>query len=357
MNIKKEISTSASCEGNTSQLKKIVFLYTDLQKNIFNSIHTDEKSEFIYIYPIKRHELAELNYISIQSSDQNLDIKKSRSLIKEIKKIIKLEVGKSEFELWLASCDNPIGQVLINHKQCKKVALIEDGIGSYVRHPFMELGKGYRNILRKVKYIALLFPHYRSYYGIGSQNADEYWALHQSAFPRASKRPNIISTDNLKKAFSKKNSDTKISNKTALYLDQPLTRNKIVEEEDLEALIKIHIEELEKDYAIEVYLIKPHPVSTPEETLKTIESFKKYTKAKVLTLEDKSSVESISLSPDFNPITVFSFISSALYTIKSLRPDLNISSITTENAVNKNPILSEYISAMNSIGIKTKTYR
>lgn len=357
MNIKKELNTSDSCEDTPSQLKKVAFLYTNLQKNIFNAIVADDINGFIHLYPLKRDELAEKKYIPIQSSDQHLDIKKSRALIKEINNLIDKEIGKSNFELWLASCDNPIGQALINHKQCKKITLIEDGIGSYVRHPFMELGKGYRNIFRKVKYIAFLFPHYRSYYGIGSQNADEYWALHQSAFPRASKRPNIISTENLKKAFSKKNSDTKVSNKTALYLDQPLIRNKIVEEDDLEDLIKIHIEELEKEYTIEVYLIKPHPVSTPEETLKTIDSFKKYTKAKVLTLEDKSSVESISLSPDFNPITVFSFISSALYTIKSLRSDLNISSITTENAVNKNPILSEYISAMNSIGIKTKTYR
>lgn len=357
MNIKKELSTSDSCEGKPSQLKKIAFLYTDLQKNIFNAIVAEDKNEFIHLYPIKREELAEKKFIPIQSSDQQLDIKKSRILIKEIKNLIDKAIGKSEFELWLASCDNPIGQVLINHKQCKKITLIEDGIGSYVKHPFMECGKGYRNILRKAKYIALLFPHYRSYYGIGSQRADEYWALHDSAFPRASKKPHIISSESLKKAFSKKTSATVVSSKTVLYLDQPLTRNNIVEDKDLEALIKIHIEELERRHTPELYLIKAHPVSTPEETLKTIENFKKHTKANVLPLEDKNSIESISLSPDFNPIAIFSFISSALYTIKSLRPDLNISSITTENAVNKNPILSEYISAMNSIGIKTKTYR
>lgn len=338
-------------------LRKIAFIYTELQKNIFNAINENKIDEFILLHPSNRQELAESRYTAIISSDQNLNFKKSKSLKKEIKDIINDRIGNNHFELWLASCDNPIGQLLINHPNCKKTILIEDGIGSYVKHTFMDIGKGWRSVARKIKYIIMLLPHYRSYYGIGSHKADEYWALHETAFPRANRKPNLVNTENLKLAFSYNKNDSHINNKTVLYLDQPLIRNNIIDSYELNELIRKHITHLESKGKPEIYLIKAHPVSTIQETLSTAEMFSKNTRAQVIIMKEKVSIESAALSPNFNPLEIFSFISSALYTIKALRPDLNVSSITTKNAIEKNSVMGEYISAMNKIGIHTKTYR
>ena len=275
----------ASKNEKQSSIKKITFLYTDLQKNIFNSINKDSTDEFIFLYPSKRDELAEKKYIPIKSSDQNLNLKKSRALIKEVKEIIEKEVGDSFFELWLASCDNPIGQILINHPKCKKTILIEDGIGSYVKHPFMDIGKGWRSVARKIKYFLLLFPHYKSYYGIGSHRADEYWAIHKTAFPRSKNPSRKIEVENLRRSISSIKTETHTNQKTVIYLDQPLIRNKIIDKEELNQLIKKHIEHLKSQYNPEVYLIKPHPVSTLQETFETIEMFSKNTSAKVFAIE------------------------------------------------------------------------
>lgn|GEM_PF-1600476 len=338
-------------------IKKVAFLYTDLQKKIFISINQDNLKDFVVLYPASRKEIAEKDFISVNSTDQKLNYKKSKALITEIHNILSNKLGGCSYELWLASCDNPTGQVLINHPGRKKIVLFEDGIGSYVKHPFLDIGKGWRNVARKMKYILLLFPHYRSYYGIGSQKADEYWSLHKGAFPHSKRDTKQINTDDLRDSFAMSKSEFVSPEKSIIYLDQPLTRNKIISHSELERLIKIHIDKLNYKYNPDIYFIKPHPVSTPAETAETIKIFTQYTDAKIMTIQEKNSIESITLSPNFKALEIFSFISSALYTIKAINPHLTVSSISTLKALKENPLLVDYINAMNTIGIKTHTYK
>lgn len=338
-------------------MKTVAFIYTELQKFIFKTI-TERKIESIpVIYPSHRKEIPDSDgdYIPIITSDQNLTIHKSRALAKETTSVVERVTSGKPFELWLASCDTPIGQILINHKNCKRTVLLEDGIGSYIKHAPLDIDKGIRNFSRKIKYFTYLFPNYRSIYGIGSHAADEYWALHESAFPRAGVKSLIIPIDRFKEKIPTSNVLIEANKRSVVYLDQPLTRLNL-SAGSIASTIKGHINKLESEHTIKNYFLKKHPVSTPKELDSLVRIFKNATDATIEIIDSSASAESMSMSTAFNPIEVFSFLSSALYTIKSLRPDINVKGVVNGEIIKTAPYIKKYIESLSKIGISVIVY-
>ncbi|WP_374415122.1 hypothetical protein [Ectopseudomonas oleovorans] len=336
----------------------IAFIYTQLQRDIILSLNIED---IIIVAPKHREHLFHKNIkpILIETSDQNLTLKRSRALIRETNSKINSLTKNKQFTIWLASCDNPIGQIILNNKNCSKKILIEDGIGSYVKHAPLDANKGIRAFARKVKYLLFLFPHYRSIYGIGSLKADHYFAINPHAFPR-SKNSNKTEVSKKYVDFLKKSlHNTKrpeIQQSQALYLDQPILRQGL-SKHSLTNTLKSFLYEIEKNPNIKEYIIKPHPTSTQGEINETLRIFQTLTDKKVGILNEDCSIEEIAISDHFNPQIVFSFLSSGLYTIKTINPEINIKSLMHSEILKERPYITKYCDALKKIGVEVITFR
>lgn len=333
-----------------NNLVKLSLVYTSLQKKILMAISGDQYANFLVFYPLDRIDLGGGNETAICTSDNRLSIKRARCLIGEIRHLIESKIKNRTFEVWLASCDSPIGQVLINHPNCRRVVLFEDGIGSYVTHSFLDVSLGWRSFLRKMKYIIYLFPHYRAIYGIGSHKADEYWAIHESAFPRATIESNLVNAAALKKLFLLDKIEIDVQKNDVIFLEQALTRH--IAKKDYEDLICGYLTVLERAKSPARYFIKPHPTSTDQEIRETVDLFYKSTSKEILLIEKTLPVESVVLGLSVNPIEVFSVASSALYTLNILNPDLKVVSISSEKLLQNKPYFSDYIQALCRLGVE-----
>lgn len=338
---------------NNSRFFAIAFVYTFFQKAIVKAIEMKLKKEFFFIYPSHRSYLKdETSSVVLSESDLNISPKKSFALRKTITSIVTDLTKGEDFEVWLASCDNPVGQLLVNHKNCARKVLFEDGIGSYVKNLPFDCDKGVRSILRKAKYFMYFFPEYRSVYGLGSLSADEYWAIHPSAFPRSNMKPKIINATDLGCQFDRLDKLPEIKNSDLVYIDQPLERIGVSKH-----LIKKSLESyIESKEEFGLIWIKKHPVTNDLEMNEIVELFSSITDHGIQIIDENVPIESLCVDRRFKPFQVFSFLSTALYTIKALRSDISLISIKSPEIVKRHPRLSLYYEALRSIGVEVRVH-
>jgi len=338
---------------NDSRSLVIAFVYTFFQKAIIKAVAKKMQKEVFFIYPSHRSYLkTESTSIVLSESDLNISPKKAFALRKNITSLIRELTKGTDFEVWLASCDNPIGQLLVNHKKCARKVLFEDGIGSYVKNLPFDCDKGVRSILRKIKYFIYFFPEYRSVYGLGSLSAHEYWAIFSSAFPRSKKKPNIINAKDIGCQFDILDKLPEIKNLDLVYIDQPLERIGVPKH-----LIKKSLGSYigsKKEFGI--IWIKKHPVTNDIEINEIVELFSSLTDHEIRIIDQNIPIESLCVDERFKPFQVFSFLSTALYTIKALRNDVSLISIKGPEIVRKHPRLNLYYKALRSIGVEVRIH-
>lgn len=153
------------------------------------------------------------------SKDRKTTFKDARALIAEIKKMVN-GFPKNQFRFWLASDDHPVAQIIFCSLDVQKIMLIEDGLGSYIKHSFMGWDRGARSMLGKFKNWLFYAPYYKSFRACGSVRADEYFAYSEKAFPSAKRRVSLITR-------SRNKNDCQIrfaeGTKVLLVLGQPLS--------------------------------------------------------------------------------------------------------------------------------------
>lgn len=105
---------------------------------------------------------------------------------KEIKRLGNLAVDflgvkGVKIELWAPNKTYHIVNYILFYSKVSRVIAFEDGLGAYLDSGFLEYRSGLKVATKKLIALILLFPIYRSFGGVSSFSAGEYWALSQRA--------------------------------------------------------------------------------------------------------------------------------------------------------------------------------
>ncbi len=175
----------------------LCFVYTKYQYDVFQSVKKSHNvdGDVYFIAPDKLRRIfindSESAFFFL-SEDRGVSFRQARELINEIK-FLSRNFRSEPVMLWLASDDHPVGQVLLRNLDIDAVMLLEDGIGSYIKHKPFSLDRGLRGFLGRIKNFIFYFPHYRALYGCGGNvRAERCFAYSEYAFPLQRNRPQVI---------------------------------------------------------------------------------------------------------------------------------------------------------------------
>lgn len=179
-------------------MRRLCYLYTDFQRVVFRAALAQSglsETEFRFITHGYCNDQRLESPVRIKTRFRGLQYDRARAQIREVNHAVSEQSDEEEFELWLASDNSGIGQILIHHPRCRRVILFEDGLANYGVHYPMLSRKNLQIELFRLRNLMLLFPHYRLPKRAGEYpRADHCYALTTHSFPYA-ERERVIRID------------------------------------------------------------------------------------------------------------------------------------------------------------------
>lgn len=338
--------------------KRICFIYTPFQRVIFLAIIKQlgiSVDEFGFVVLDERLSPSLANTHLVAARDRKFSLGGARQLIKNILSLTEKICGPANYELWLASDDNPIGQILINDRRCKRLVLFEDGLGSYIPHSMFDRRKTWISTLARLRNIVYLFPRYRSLRSVGSsRRADQRFALSPSAFPGYSdvitiERNSLIAAIS---GFARTSpQEVLIEDQDIILLEQPIIEDKLLPPAVYrEALVKF-VQQVLVRHPGRRLIFKPHPRS---DLLVYRENLKFVSRCVGCAISEIPSLDPLEVSLAAKPesqVVIAAPLSTALYVSRIIAPDTTAYCMQHSGIEKKVPVISDYIKVLKSFGV------
>lgn len=285
------------------EVKNVVVVLTKYQLDMFLKAkkHAD-LNEIFFIVP--KSLSSHLNKIEGVNESYIYDFPKryisfyrARALIKEAKEIIRVCNLSNNDKFWIANDCNPLVQIINSIVKFKRVYLIEDGIGSYVKHKFMGYDKGTISFLKTLKLLLYFFPYYKSFYNVGGGVKAVYgYSYNSGAYPMQKNIKKVV----LAKELERLSIDSLAADNSVVFIGQPLVGMRFLKRLEYLSYIKYVMNGIGDGYD---FIYRPHPAELDTTYLE--EQGVKVVRSK------GESVEDYIFSSGKN-ISVYSFVSTSL---------------------------------------------
>ena len=343
-----------------SNHKNIAFVYTEYQQNILFAICSQEKIQLDVIFVrnniAMHHDIHNFAKKVILFEDIPYSWRSIKKYYQEYTLKILPEIDLNEhFVVFSWSIEHPSVRLLLNKLSQKKIYMLEDGTGSYLKRGMFQLGMKHflatAFISFLVDIISVKIKPYSKKNFIG-------WSLYDNCFPDFNIKKSLIEHQYFQKSMMgliENNEIIDLEKGSIVFIQQPYVEMTILNEEEY---IKIHTEAVMKmkkympDNSMKI-MWKLHPRTNIEDENKRVEKIEMYTDIKLKVMKERQNMEHVAYVNRENEIQYFSLGSSSLYVILALVPEsTSVSLIENETLKQKLPIQRQVNTFYKSIGIK-----
>mgnify|MGYP001252650577 FL=1 len=319
--------------------KVLAVIISQYQLELFLQANANCKLDQVY-YITSRFLVDRIKVFAASSSILIFDDKpskisfiKARREINGIKRFIK-DKGISEDDLlWIANDEHQIDQCVYNLVGFKHVNMLEDGLGSYIKHKLFKYDNGFIFIAKKVKQIVNYFPYYRAFYGCGCNiKASQIYSYQAAAFPMQNTPVRYI----FEKKYEAPKCDVLAPAGSVIFIGQPLIQGGYLTETEYIRYIKYVRDILEPGGNI---IYRAHPL---EKKLNYLEGL-----GVTIMKSDFVPVESY-IYYSGSGLSVYSFLSTSLLHIKKFK---NVDKLISLKPSNKKK-LEPYYSFLHDFGVE-----
>ena len=309
-------------------MQRICYLYTDFQRIVFRAALLEAglgEAEFRFITHGYCNDKRLDSPSRIMGGFKKLEWSRARELIAEVNDAIEKCADGQSFELWLASDNSGIGQILIHHPLCKRVVLFEDGLANYGVHYPLLSKKNVQIELFRLRNLALLWPHYRMPKRAGeSSHAVSRYALTQYSFPGS--QPNQVTRirnecflDAVAREVEAAGNVDKwdLRDGDLLFIDAFKDRARA---DARRPMISGFLKDIIRERQCERVLVRPHPGAQGDFVSETIEALSSALPVRVQTAPCEGLVEEAFWLARHRKMDVAGLLSTALLTARLIMP-------------------------------------
>lgn len=309
-------------------MKKIAFVYTEYQQNILFAICLQEKIQLDVVFVRKNismhHDIYNFSKKVILIEDIPFSWRLIGKYYKEYKNIILPEINPNESHLIISwSIENPLVRLVLNALKKKKIYLLEDGAGSYVKRGFFQLGIKHSLVTIFIDSLIDIMS-----FKVKPYNRKSFvgWSLYGNCFPDFNIEKNIIDHKYFQQAIIgsiENNEIIDLEKGSIVFIQQPYVEMAILNEEEY---IKIHTEAVMqmKKYVLDnsmKIIWKLHPRTIIDDENRRIEEIEIQTGVKLEIMKERCNMEHVAYVNKENRLRYFSLGSSSLYVILALLPE------------------------------------
>ena len=339
-------------------MKKICFIYTEYQKNVFTAIALQENldlREFLFVYNKNIIPMSNTKNYFVKSDFKGFNYKFALDLKREILNLIAAETNGEDYEVWLASDDHPVGQILINYQRNANVIMFEDGLGSYINYkPFFFISLF--STLAFLRNVIYFIPFYRSIRpGGGYRRPAAAYAFFEQAFP-ALKNVKKINSNYFKSIFIDKISDSdrpkvNIFDNSLIFLEQSHVEGRLMTAITYRRYALKLIEKICEINKLSNVYIRPHPASNMELIFENMRYYNKNSKLKFILLDLVNTFEEMILAASSYKFCVASFNSTSMYITKLIRPDIESYCLNNDWFLDVGPSHRDCYDVLTALGV------
>ncbi len=311
-------------------MKRLCYLYTDFQRLVFNAAARTAEFDpacFQYLTYGYCRDGRLPGYHRIQGGYKRAQLRRARALVREVRDSVDRLIGRDDFELWLASDNSAVGQILVNHPRCKRLVLFEDGLANYgIYYPLFSR-KNLLIELFRLRNALFLAPHARLPKRAGETGrAAERYGLTEYSFPGLPNRKLINRNYFLDEVASEmvasgQDQASPLDDRDLLLVD--------IFKDDYRAnrfrpMVVDLVREMVEREDVRQILIKPHPGAPKDFVGPTAELLGREIEQPIRRFERDTSLEAIFMaSRDRSPL-IGGLISSSLYTARLIAPSARV---------------------------------
>ncbi len=310
-------------------MQRICYLYTDFQRIVFRAALLEaglDETEFRFITHGYCNDERLDSPTRIMGGFKKLEWSRARELIAEVNDAIEKCADGQSFELWLASDNSGIGQILIHHPLCKRVVLFEDGLANYGVHYPLLSKKNVQIELFRLRNLALLWPHYRMPKRAGEcRRASIRYALTEKSFPYSdpeqvvciARQHFLMSVRNEAKLPAPDN-EWSLQSGDLLFIDAFKDRARANARRPL--IIEM-MKRIVDDYPVQRIVVRPHPGAQADFVSETVEQLGRALSISIDEVTGKGLFEVHLARIKESGFLIAGLMSTALLTARLLRPD------------------------------------
>jgi hypothetical protein len=309
-------------------MQRICYLYTDFQRIVFHAALLEaglDETEFRFITHGYCNDKRLDSPTRIMGGFKKLEWSRARELIAEVDETIDKCADGQSFELWLASDNSAIGQILIHHPLCKRVVLFEDGLANYGVHYPLLSKKNIQIELFRLRNLALLWPHYRMPKRAGeSPRALRRYALTEYSFPYSHpkqivrmKREHFLDAVAREVEAAGNESKWDLCDGDLLFIDAFKDRARA---DARRPMIAGFLRDIIHERKCERVLVRPHPGAKGDFVSETIEALSSALSVRVQTAPCEGLVEEAFWLARHRRMDVAGLLSTALLTARLIMP-------------------------------------
>ena len=343
------------------RMRNVAFVYTEYQQNILFAICLQEKIQLDVIFVRNNismhHDIHNFAKKVILIEDIPFSWRSMRGYYREYKNIILPEINPEESYLVFSwSIENPLVRLALNELKKKKIYLLEDGAGSYVKRGLFQLGiKHFLATVLIDSLVDVISFKVKPY----SRKSFVGWSLYDNCFPDFKIEKKIIKHKYFQKSMMgliENNEMINLEKASIVFIQQPYVEMTILNEEEY---IKIHTDAVMKmtkymsDDCMKI-IWKLHPRTNIEDEYRRIEKIEIQTCVKLEIMKERCNMEHVAYVNKENAIRYFSLGSSSLYVILALvSKSTSVSLIENETLKQELSTQEQVNTFYNSIGIKS----
>lgn len=313
-------------------MRRICYLYTDFQRIVFGAALMQaglEESEFSFITHGYCNDERLDSPIRITGGFKKMQWSKARQLIAETYAAVEQFTGGQEFELWLASDNSGIGQILIHHPLCRRVILFEDGLANYGVHYPLLSRKNIQIELFRLRNLALLCPYYRMPKRAGEcSRAISRFALTEYSYPYAPPdqvvridRVHFVNSVSKEVEVSSHGAIWDLRDGDLLFIDAFKDHARA---DARRPMITEFLREIVRKRDCQRVLVRPHPGAQGDFVSETVEGLRSALPVSVETAPSRGLVEEAFWMARNRSLNVAGLLSTALLTARLIMPSSGV---------------------------------